>query len=474
VGERLLRIYHALPTPLRSAAASLQGYRLRWWRYGGPSERLVAEALERERWPAERIEQWQKERLAYVLHHAATRVPYYRAHWAKRRLAGDRVSWEYLEHWPLLHKDPLRSDPRAFVADDWAIRRLFQVNTSGTTGKPLTLWRSRAANREYYALLEARCRRWHGVSWRDSWAILGGQAVVPSDTRGPPFWVWNSALHQLYLSANHVSARNAPAYAAAMRRYGVDHLVAYSSSAAELARHWLEAGEQYAGIKVVVTNAEPLHPQQRDVIGRAFGAPVRETYGMVEIVAGASECPSGTLHVWPELGYIEVVDDQADIPAAGGIAGRLVCTGLVNTAMPLIRYVIGDRGSLPVQGRGCACGRALPHMSSIEGRSNDMLIAPDGRRVYWLNPVFYGLPVHEAQIVQERRDQVAVKFVSGAGFTEAHAHTIADRLRARMGKVEVALEKVAEIPRGPNGKFRAVVCRLPEAARREPDPRSAA
>lgn len=460
MSDRLLQIYHAMPEPLRNAAATMKGLRLRWWRYGPDSEALIAAALERDRWSPERLTAWQDERLAFLLHRAATRVPWYRDHWAERRRRGDRASSELLEHWPLVTKDALRAHPEAFVADDRSTRQLFEVNTSGTTGKPLRLWRSRAASGEYYALLEARFRRWHGVSWRDEWAILGGQAVVPPDANGPPYWVRNRAMHQLYLSANHVSTRNAPAYVGALKRYGINHLIAYASSSTELARQCLAAGVRYDGLKVVVTNAEPLLPEQRETIARGLGAPARETYGMVEIVAGASECPSGTLHYWPELGRVDVLDDHADVRAADGATGRLVCTGLVNLDMPLIRYIVGDRGSAPTTGTPCACGRTLPVMGRIEGRSNDMLIAPDGRRVFWLNPVFYGLPVQEAQIIQEQLDRITVKYVAAPGFDDAAAATVTSRLRTRMGEVHVALEAVAEIPRGPNGKFQAVVCRV--------------
>src|SRR5262249_51218839 len=139
-------------------------------------------------------------------------------------------------------------------------------------------------------------------------------------------------------------------------------------------------------------------------------------------------------------------------------------TGLVNDDMPLIRYVVGDRGSLPAGMAPCACGRLLPPMGPIEGRSNDMLVTPDGRRVFWLNPVFYGLPVQEAQIVQERRDLVRVIYVPGPGFTADTAKTIVERMRVRMGEVQVPMEQVGAIPRGPNGKFRAVVCHLEEVA----------
>src|SRR3989442_15318183 len=90
--DTLLRIYHHLPAAMCSVAASLRGYYLRSWRYGPETERLAEEALEREGWSHEKWKTWQEERLAYVLHRAATKVPYYRDQWAKRRRSGDRAS----------------------------------------------------------------------------------------------------------------------------------------------------------------------------------------------------------------------------------------------------------------------------------------------------------------------------------------------------------------------------------------------
>src|SRR5919197_1600887 len=116
MSDTLLRLYHHLPASTRSIAASLRGVYLRSWRYGPETEWLVAEALERERWSPERCKAWQEERLAYVLHRAATRVPYYREQWAARRRRGDTRSWEYLENWPVLEKETLRGGCAAFVA----------------------------------------------------------------------------------------------------------------------------------------------------------------------------------------------------------------------------------------------------------------------------------------------------------------------------------------------------------------------
>ncbi|HXV86841.1 MAG TPA: hypothetical protein VD793_09090, partial [Gemmatimonadales bacterium] len=138
----LLSLYQRLPAPARSAAASLRGLYLRYWREGGERARLEVEALARDRWTVSQWRDWRDQRLAFVLHRAATRVPFYRELWAQRRRRGDRASWEVLEHWPILEKDQVRATPRAFVADDCDVRRMYRERTSGTTGKPLETWRS--------------------------------------------------------------------------------------------------------------------------------------------------------------------------------------------------------------------------------------------------------------------------------------------------------------------------------------------
>lgn len=450
-----LKAYHYLPGPFRSVAASLRGLYLRSWRYGPETDRLVEEALERETWTPDRWKTWQEERLAFVLHRAATQVPYYREQWAARRRQGDKASWEYLENWPILEKESVRQNPRAFVADDCDIRKMFCEQTSGTTGKPMILWWSLNTVRGWYALAEARWRKWHGVSRHDRWIILGGQLVIPASQSKPPFWVWNSALKQLYMSTNHLSPRLSRHYLDALSRYRPTYMMGYSSAMAALAQAVLESGRKDLQLTVATSNAEPLYDYQRSAISKAFTCSTRETYGMGEIVAHASECPAGRLHLWPEVGWVEVMDDGELF--TDDRSGELVCTGLFNADMPLIRYKVGDRAQLKSGSSKCGCGRSLPEISRIEGRSNDVLIAPDGRRVHWINPVFYGLPVHEAQIVQEELHRLCVRYVPTSGWTEETKRSIIDRIQARMGAVEVSMEQIDVIPRGANGKFRAVI-----------------
>lgn len=460
----LKALYKRLPLPLRSVAASGYGYVLRARRYGEDTERLVEEALARERWSPDEWRSWQQTRLVQLLDHAATAVPYYRDHWRGRRQRGDFSAWTQLENWPLLTKAVLRDCQERFVADTTPRYKRSALSTSGTTGTPLRLWRDQYASQMWYALFEARWRRWHGVSRHDRWAILGGRAVVPVERQHPPFWIWNAGLKQLYLSGFHLSAATAASYLEAIARFRAVYLWGYASSMYTLAYHVLQQGLEPPPLKVIFSNAEKLYPHQRQTLERAFGCRVVDTYGMAEAVMGAGECAAGRMHLWPDAGVVEVVRDDRDEPVPPEGVGRLVFTGLTNWTMPLIRYEVGDRGAVAVGGSPCPCGRTLPVFGTIEGRIVDNVVTPDGRSIYAFGGIYQGLPVQEAQIVQRRRETLEILVVPAPSFTDADARAIVARVRERVGDMQIEVRTVASIPRTANGKFRAI---MSEVARDE-------
>lgn len=451
----LLGIYHRLPPWAKSIAATARGWKLKRERYGPETERLVAEALSRDSWSAEQWADWRARRLKEVLKRAKAAVPYYKQVWSHR--AGNP---DILTDWPILEKEPLRANPRDFVAEDCDPRRMVEDHTSGTSGTPLRIWMSRDCARRWYAIYEARCRRWHGVSNQDRWVNIGGQLVVPLSRREPPFWVHNAALRQLYMSSYHLAPDLVPFYLEKLSQFQPSFLLGYTSSLHALAQGILDSGRTNIRPKVVVTNAEPIDARQRREISQAFGCPVRETYGMAELGAAAGECSSGSLHVWPDVGILEVLDDQGQ-PVKPGETGELVVTGLLNDDMPLVRYRVGDRGALAEETTLCDCGRPLPRIARLEGRSDDILYSSDGRKVGRLDPVFKAdFPIREAQIIQETLDRVRVRLVPAEGFDETCERSIEERLRERLGSMTFVFERVSQVPREPNGKFRAVLCRI--------------
>jgi phenylacetate-CoA ligase len=177
---------------------------------------------------------------------------------------------------------------------------------------------------------------------------------------------------------------------------------------------------------------------------------------MMEMAAAASECAEGSLHVWPDEGLVEILEDGTDASLARGKSGRLVATGLVNEDMPLIRYDTGDRATL--SDTPCRCGRRLPVLERVEGRSQDLVVTREGRRIWYWNPVFYGLPIAQAQIFQESLDSIHARVVTSGPFGESERRQLVYRIRLKLGvAAEVSVETVPELPRTAGGRVRSVI-----------------
>ncbi len=379
----------------------------------------------------------------------------------EQRRRGDRRSWAYLENWPVLSKSELRKYPKAFLAGNKHPNRVWEEHTSGSSGTPLTLFRSEHTEKLWYAQFEARVRRWHHVSRFDRWAIIGGQMVAPVETTKPPYWVWNAGLNQLYLSVYHISAQTAADYCNALKKYQITYLLGYPSALSLLAEFMIAGCMQVDSLKKIFSNAEMLLPVQRQIIDRAFNCSVVDTYGMSELAAAASECEEKNMHLWPDTGIVEVLSDDMDLPVPDGECGRLICTGLINFDMPLIRYQVGDRGALAPKGTRCLCGRNLPVLERIDGRIDDVILTRDGRRIGRLDSIFKSnLPVIEAQLIQEQIDMMRVKVVPAPGFDDAAEEQLRKRITERVGAIRLVVEKVGKIERGRNGKFKFVVNQL--------------
>jgi phenylacetate-CoA ligase len=453
------KIFHQLPLPLKTLSVSAWGFYLRALRYGGEFNRLVEEALGRDSWSIAQWESLQQETLARMLQHAATTVPYYRRLWEERRRQGDKTSWDVLENWPILEKEIVRENPQLFISHLSKKKLLFVDHTGGTTGKPTLIYESRESIRQMYALHEARTRRWFGVDRHQRWGMLGGQKIIPLDQGRPPYWVWNRGLNQVYFSVFHIKPETTKYYVDALWKYQPTHLVVYPSACAILAKFMLEQKLQAPEIKVIICNSESTLPRYRELMSRAFNCPVIDTYGMAEMCVAASECLEGTQHYWPDTGIIEVYDPQKQkFITDGGKAGDYILTGLLNFDMPLIRYANHDIGYLPDWDYKCSCGRKLPSLASIAGRSNDLILTKDNRELYILDTFYNGLPVIEGQMIQHSLDEFEVKVVPDKEYShDLILIEITARLRQYLGPVNITLIELEEIEKNANGKYKPFI-----------------
>lgn len=468
-----LQLYYGLPL-LRNTLASIRGLQLRHWRYGGESAALIHAAVEREHWTPAEWRRWREHELGKLLLHARTQVPYYRDYWDQQTRAGRPAgAWETLANWPILDKSIIRNNFERLVADTRASEKTSVDMTSGTTGQPVRLVNSRSAARRWYALCEARLRYWHGLGREDRWANFGGKVIVPVAQTKPPFWVWSSALKQLYLSPYHLSPQNLDYYLDALRDHQVKYILGLSSALKILAQRLIETGRDDVRLQLILTSSEQLTRSQRQTIAAGFRCPVRETYGTSEYAIGASECEHGSMHLWPDVGMYELLRG-GEVVESG--TGDLLTTSFINPVMPLIRYKLGDRVTLlsssagggAAAASGCACGRTLPLLGAIEGRSGDVLIAADGREVSPANTetIFdIDVPFAETQICQKDIGSFEVRYVPNGPVRDEHLESLSARMKQRFGEVRIDFCEMTAIPRGPNGKFRAVVSEIPEARR---------
>ncbi len=451
---RLEAIYAKLPTWGQHAAVTFYGAYWRRLRFGPGFSDALRDYESRDRASLAEFSAWQQQRLQRVLSIAADHVPHYRSAWTDAQRAAARSGT--LSALPILEKEPLRSDPRAFMRDDVRIRRPVIFHSSGSTGTPIVSIRTVEELRRSMALREARSARWAGVSFSEPRATFSGRMVEPDATSRGPFHRYNAAERQVYLSPFHVSAATAASYVAALETHGVRWLTGYAVSYYLLARFILQQRLKVRGLGAVVTTSEKVTSEMRRVMEEAYGCRVFEEYSTVETALFASECERGSLHVSPDVSVVELL--RADgTPCAPGEAGQVVTTCLLHDHQPLVRFRLGDVAAWSPE--ACACGRSMPVLQEVVGRTEDVVTGPDGRELVRFHGVFVDQPhVRLGQVVQESVDRIRLRIVAADGFGAADERDLVARVRQRLGpSVQVTVEIVDRIPLSAAGKFQAVV-----------------
>jgi phenylacetate-CoA ligase len=299
---------------------------------------------------------------------------------------------------------------------------------------------------------------WWGVRIGDRTAGLWG---ADRDLGDLPF------KERLALRAQRVRGLNAfrfdeaqlVAFAESLRRWRPVYLLGYAGALDLFARFLLERGLDGIRPRAVRSSAEILHPDARERIAQAFGAPVYDYYGCREANCLAAECPSHQgLHVLEYGRLVEVLDANGE-PSPAGVAGRVVVTDLWNEGMPLLRYATGD---LAVRAEGpCACGRGFARLARVVGRESDFVRTPDGRTLHGevFSHLFYHVPgVLRFQVVQRTLDTIDVLVEPAPAAAPADLGPIAEGIARLVGpSVRSRVRLVAEIPLGPNGKRKFVI-----------------
>jgi phenylacetate-CoA ligase len=232
------------------------------------------------------------------------------------------------------------------------------------------------------------------------------------------------------------------------------YLLCHPSILQELIHRSLDLGIKPAQLRDVRSMGEILEPGLRALCQREWGVPVRDNYSCEELATLALTCPEHDhLHIQAERVLVEILDDE-NRPCAPGEAGRVVVTGLINFATPLIRYELGDRA---VAGAPCPCGRGLGVIERIIGRERQPVILPSGDRVFPVldaEPLLLKGGVRQYQLVQTSVEDIDIKLVADLHLSAAEEADITAHLQRNFGHpFRFNFVYVDDIPREPGGKF---------------------
>ena len=416
--------------------------------------------LERTQWmETGELERIRLARLKNFLMRAGTDVPYYRRLFAASGFDAEQVSSiADLQHLPFLNKSLVRENFDQLKSD--RAGPLVRCNTGGSSGEPL-VFQMGVDRVSHDVAAKWRATRWWGVDIGDPEIVLWGSPIelgAQDRLRAIRDRVFRSRL----LPAFDMSDRRMDEYLHIIRRFKPRMLFGYASALSRLAHHAVSRrvtmGE--SGIRVVFTTGETLYPEQRRILKEVFSAPVGNGYGSRDAGFIAHECPSGSLHLSSEHLIVEVVgEDGTRVP--DGETGEVVVTHLGTRDFPFIRYRTGD---MAVMGTSrCSCGRKLPVLEAVYGRSTDFIRTPGGGAMHALALIYEvrdKAGVHGFKFVQAEDFSIELQLAAGPELTPVVEREILTGLRSRLSlDVPIVITRVDEIPAEKSGKHRYVVSR---------------
>jgi len=444
----IVPLSHATATGIRTTIKSLVGKPMRY---------QIARS-----WNLSTDEFWkyQGEQFRRIYSHARRRVKFYRdrSHEYPDLPVGDHHVLELLAALPVLKKQTVREHNEDF----WWLPPLPITSfhtTSGTSGTPLripgTIWERafQQAIREDY---------WQRLTGRKRPRVLnltGFLTPTPSDK--DLYWV-DRLTGDVYLSIYALKSEHREQIRELLQSLDPQLIYGYASAVHQLAMLFPEGTGAARDRRVAIVTSEVLETHWRHDIEALLCRRVYDFYGSQEASHWVMQCDHGQMHISPLVGIVEIVDEE-NKPAPAGACGRVLITSLRRWSMPLVRYEIGDIAESTGYDHDCSCGLRWPTIGKIQGRSEDLIRTRDGRRIALLS--YHAMKdlsgVKESQIVQTDYESFVCNMVLDEK-APVDRDSIEEKVRSEIARrlqvpVKVSFRYLDTIPRGSNGKFKAVV-----------------
>jgi phenylacetate-CoA ligase len=414
--------------------------------------------MRRPHWHRTRLEAYQIHQMRRRLDEARSTVPLYRR---KRLPPSDRI--RQLSDWaalPLLTKDELLSAPESDHLSE-AFRRedLIQSKSSGSTGKALDVYYDRDS---FYLFVLAGLRLcWMAFPYRP-WHR---QTYIYTS----PYPL--DSLFGMYPMEFISTLAPIPEALEKLRARPPDLLICYPSHLRSLVDQMTLEDFERIRPRAVNVNSEMSSATERKYLGDKLHTFVFDDYSSEELTRIASQCRHLNYHVFEDINYIEIVDDRGQLVPEGTV-GHIVGTNLHNRAMPLLRYLQGDRGA--IRSADCPCGRSFRILAKLEGRKNDAFALPGGDHVSsgFLLDLTYSVfldfdgAVSSFCLIQDVLETWTLEMVRGSRWSPDLERIIPARLEQKLNRpgIRIVPKLVDQVTRTASGKANPIISRIAKSA----------
>ncbi len=407
-------------------------------------------------WQAERLRKDQLRRFDVVFKFARTHSPFYRETYGSLPNDFSIESLTDIARLPTVQKHDLRARTKDILTQPKEL--LVKAKTGGSTGVALDLWFTQRTQ-EYRNAAEMRSAEWAGRPMGARTAFIWGNTPTRFTLKER---LRNELMNRcFYLDTMLINEQSVRAFSEQWQRLKGRCIMGHAHSVYVLACYLRDLGISITPPDAIVTSSMMLLAAERAVIEQVFSCPVTNRYGCEEVGMIACECEMHSgLHINSEHVFVEIVGADG-LPTDG--EGEVVVTDLINTAMPLIRYRIGDHAQMSA--RSCACGRGLPLLEKIVGRTADFLRKTDGSRVAGVSLVertLTAIPgLERMQIIQQALTQFRINVVPDGNYSQSSRDALVAEMQSVFGtEVRFDVVEVENLEIARNGKHRFSICNI--------------
>lgn len=419
--------------------------------------------LEKSQWfSPDKIRQLQEKKLKCLIKHAYDTVPYYRNVFRANKLNPSEIrSVKDLAKLPILTRSETLDRFNSLISNEYPKRKMLHGATGGSTGRPIRFITTKE-NRAWSMAARYLAWRWAGYEIGDRYAYVWGIPLDKPALESLKEKFQGKIKNRIYLAAFKASEKTMKKFVDKMKDFNPKVIYGYSQSVYLLAKFIEERAIQGVHVQSVIIDSMSLFPYEVETIERVFGCRVWWNYHDRENGTFGSECSEHAgYHLFAQNSIFEFIEKGEEV--APGEVGSIVVTDLTNYAMPFIRYEVGDAGVQPNE--PCACGRGLPVMKELLGRTSEILVSKTGEFLilpfYEYRHLFDVTKIRQYQIVQENPTKLTVKIIPSKGYAAQDAEVMRKVILSLMGDMEIEIEIVDKIPSSDSGKRKVTLRKFP-------------